>query len=185
MWTDLRRTKALKGFMNTISSTTVATAEIENAGDITLDAINAAANSTIAIGNSAGTYVTNLVVDGNIKAGGYLSDGGVVAASTSISTARSAAYEIETAAAETNTMGVPQFCGQIITLYCRTYAVGDRVVTMLDAAATGKQAINQTGNNTLTFGAVGDFIGLISIDVNGTLYWRVLINDGVALSTVA
>ncbi len=49
----------------------VTTAEIEYSGNIALDAINAAANSTVAIQNSAATYVANLTVDGNITATTY------------------------------------------------------------------------------------------------------------------
>jgi hypothetical protein len=44
--------------------------------------------------------------------------------------------------------------------------------------------VNQTGNNRITFNATSDWILLVSIDVNGTLTWRVLSNDGALLTTV-
>lgn len=84
---------------------------------------------------------------------------------------------IVTAAAETNTLAIPTFKGQKLLLYCDTYAVGNRVIT-------SAQAVNQTGNNTLTFGAVRDNIMLEAITVGGALRWQVVHNDGVALSTV-
>lgn len=82
---------------------------------------------------------------------------------------------ITTAAAETNTLAIPTFEGQLLCLFCEVYAVGDRVVTVASA-------INQTGNTQITLGAAEDMIILIAIDLNGTLYWRVLQNDGAALA---
>lgn len=90
---------------------------------------------------------------------------------------RSAHIPITTAAAETNTLAIPAFIGQKLILICDVYAVGDRVVTVASA-------VNQTGNNTLTFGAAGDMIVLEAAQVAGALVWRVTANDGVALSTV-
>ena len=85
--------------------------------------------------------------------------------------------KITTAAAETNTLAIPTFEGQQLGIFCEVYAVGDRVITVASA-------INQTGNNTITLGAVEDMIILIGVDKGGTLFWRVLQNDGAALSTV-
>lgn len=83
---------------------------------------------------------------------------------------------ITTAAAETNTIAIPTFVGQRISLCMIVRAVGDRVVT-------SAQAINQAGNTIMTFGAVGDFIELEGISYTaGVLRWRVVANDGVALS---
>lgn len=96
---------------------------------------------------------------------------------TAIPVTRSAHIAITTAAAETNTLAIPTFIGQKLILVCDVYAAGDRVVT---AAA----AVNQTGNNTLTFGAAGDFIVLEAAQVAGALVWRVTHNDGVGLTTV-
>lgn len=89
----------------------------------------------------------------------------------------SGSIAITTAGAETNTMAIPTFVGQQISLICDVYAVGDRVITVASA-------VNQTGNNTLTFGAAADMIVLTAMQVGGVLVWRVTANDGVALSTV-
>ncbi len=88
---------------------------------------------------------------------------------------RSATIAITTAAAETNTLAIPSFVGQRLALICDTYAVGDRVIT-------SAQAINQAGNTIMTFGAAGDMIVLQAMTIGGALRWRVVSNDGVALS---
>lgn len=88
---------------------------------------------------------------------------------------RSGTVAITTAAAETNTLAIPTFVGQRLALICDTYAVGDRVIT-------ASQAINQAGNTIMTFGAAGDMIVLQAMTVGGALRWRVVSNDGVALS---
>jgi predicted RecA/RadA family phage recombinase len=90
---------------------------------------------------------------------------------------KSGSIAITTAAAETNTLAAPDADGLLLSLTCNVYAVGDRVIT---CATT----VNQTGNNTLTFGAAGDTILLYSVMIGGALRWRVAANDGVALSTV-
>lgn len=83
---------------------------------------------------------------------------------------------ITTAAAETNTLPIPTFVDQRISLCMIVRAVGDRVIT-------SAQRINQAGNTIMTFGAVGDFIELKAISyTGGVLRWQVVANDGVALS---
>lgn len=83
---------------------------------------------------------------------------------------------ITTAAAETNTLAIPTFVGQTISLEMIVRAVGDRVIT-------SAQRINQAGNTVMTFGAVGDFIKLEAVPYTaGVLRWQVVANDGVALS---
>lgn len=89
----------------------------------------------------------------------------------------SGSIPITTAGAETNTMAIPTFVGQQISLICDVYAAGDRVVTVASA-------INQTGNNTITFGAAADFIVLTAAQLGGVLVWRVTANDGAGLTTV-
>ena len=64
--------------------------------------------------------------------------------------------------------------GQEVTLCFKTDG-GDRVVT----AATG---INQTGNTVMTFADAGDMIALRAIQSGSNVVWRVMANDGVALS---
>ena len=88
---------------------------------------------------------------------------------------RSASIAITTAAAETNTLAIPAFVGQVMALVCDVYAVGDRVIT-------AASAINQTGNTIMTFGAAADSIVLQGMQVGGVLVERIVHNDGVALS---
>jgi hypothetical protein len=92
-----------------------------------------------------------------------------------IPVASSASIAITTAAAETNTLAIPTYVGQVLNLICDVYAVGDRVIT---AAVK----INQATNTIMTFGAAGDFIQLTGVQEAGTLRWQVTANDGVALS---
>jgi predicted RecA/RadA family phage recombinase len=81
------------------------------------------------------------------------------------------------AGAETRTLAIPTFIGQRLTLTMKTDG-GD--ITLTAAAA-----VNQTGNNTLAFGAERDTIILQAIELDDdSLAWHVVSNDGVALSTV-
>ena len=85
---------------------------------------------------------------------------------------------ITTAAAETRTLAIPKFIGQRLGLICKTYAVGDAVITVASA-------INQTGNNTITLNTAGDYVELVGVKIASVLAWRVVVNDGATLSTVA
>lgn len=86
--------------------------------------------------------------------------------------------QLVTAAAETRTLPDPLKAGIRLALTLMTDG-GDCVVT----AST---AVNATGNNTLTFAEAGDVVDLLSIPdgASGSFMWRVVGNDGVALSTV-
>jgi hypothetical protein len=53
-----------------------------------------------------------------------------------------------------------------------------------DAVITVAAAINQTGNNTITMGDAGDTVVLAAVQVGGALVWRLIVNDGAALTTV-
>jgi len=81
-----------------------------------------------------------------------------------------------TEGAETRTLAIPTFIGQKMTIYFKTDG-GDGVVT-------AASAVNQTGNNTLTFADAGDVIALEAIESGAALCWRVVHNDGVGLTTV-
>lgn len=84
---------------------------------------------------------------------------------------------VTTAGAETRTLDDPVYDAQELHLFFETDA-GDCVVT-------ADSAVNQTGNNTLTFADAGDHLFLVGgRDGAGGYEWRVLANDGVALSTV-
>lgn len=76
---------------------------------------------------------------------------------------------------ETNTLAIPQFVGQELVLALDTDGGGNRVVT-------ASQAINATGDTVMTFADAGDAIELTAITVGGALRWRVMGNEGVALS---
>lgn len=80
------------------------------------------------------------------------------------------------AGAETRTLAAPSRKGARLVLTMKTDG-GDIVVT---CATT----VNQTGNNTLTFGDAGDAIELLAVEQGANLRWKVVGNDGVALSTV-
>jgi hypothetical protein len=77
---------------------------------------------------------------------------------------------------DTRTLAIPALAGIELGISLDVDA-GDAVIT---AAA----AINQTGNNTITMGDAGDFIMLKAVHKAGALVWRVVVNDGCALSTV-
>lgn len=80
-------------------------------------------------------------------------------------------------ASETNTLAVPTFAGQEISISVDTLAgSGTRVITVASA-------INATGNDTITLDAAGDFIALRGVKLGASFAWHVIANDGAALST--
>lgn len=89
---------------------------------------------------------------------------------------KSGSVAITTEDAETRTIAIPAIAGITIAISLDVDG-GDCVIT---AAA----AINQTGNNTITMGDAGDIIVLTAVQVASALVWRVVVNDGCALSTV-
>ena len=93
-----------------------------------------------------------------------------------VSVVNSGECAITTAGAETRTVAIPTFAGQLLAL---TLDVDGGECT-----ATVAAAINQTGNNTLIAADAGDHILLQGVTVAGVLVWRLVANDGWALSTV-
>ena len=84
---------------------------------------------------------------------------------------------LESAAAETRTLKDPDGPGAVLSM---SFATDGGDITM-----TADTAINQAGNNTMTWADAGDHLLLISAEISpGTYAWRVVANDGVALSTV-
>jgi len=77
---------------------------------------------------------------------------------------------------DTRTLAIPTFAGQRLDISLDVDA-GDAVITVAGG-------VNQTGNNTLTGADAGDHIELVGVQVAGALVWRVVANDGFALSTV-
>lgn len=75
---------------------------------------------------------------------------------------------------ETRTIAAPTYIGQRISLI---HDVDGGAI-----AVTSATAINQTGNTIMTFTEVKDACTLECMQVAGTKVWRIVYNDGVALS---
>lgn len=97
-------------------------------------------------------------------------------ASGAIPVTKSGSVAITTVAAETRTIAIPGKAG--ITLALSLDVDGG------DCTITVAAAINQTGNNTIVMGDAGDIIVLTAVQKAGALVWRVVVNDGCALSSV-
>jgi len=80
---------------------------------------------------------------------------------------------ITSAGAETRTLAIPAFIGQVLDL-CMDTDGGDVVVTVASA-------FNQAGNTTITFNDAGDFVRLVGCTIGGTRGWRLAANDGATL----
>ena len=94
-----------------------------------------------------------------------------------IEVSRSGYCELTTTAAQTRTLADPTFRGQIIDFVF--------IVDAGDCVITAASAINQTGNNTLTFSDIGEHIRLVgAYNATDGWEWKVIANDGVVLSTV-
>ena len=91
-----------------------------------------------------------------------------------ISVVQSGTCALTSAGAETRTMAIPTFEGQRVSIYC-TVHVGNIVTTVASA-------IDQAGNTTITMDAAGDFIELQAVTIGGALAWRVVGNNGCALT---
>lgn len=82
-------------------------------------------------------------------------------------------------AAQTNTLAIPTFIGQELTIYALSVAgTGTRTITVASP-------VNQTGNNTILLDAAGETIVLRAIKVGAALAWRAIATDGATPSTVA
>jgi len=121
---------------------------------------------------SEATEISNLVDDLDLRATAVVADPGTGAA---IPVTRSASIAITTAAAETNTLAIPTFLGQRLSLCLDVRVGGDRVIT---SAAR----INTAGNTVITMNTAGDAIILEAIKIGGALRWQVVVNDGCTLS---
>ena len=84
--------------------------------------------------------------------------------------------DLVSAGTETRTLAAPTYIGQMLLLSFKT-KVGNITLT----CAT---AVNQTGNNTILFDTAADSILLAAIASGSNIRWRVVYNDGCALSTV-
>ena len=97
-------------------------------------------------------------------------------ASGAIPVIKSGSVSIVSAATETRTVADPSFVGQTLNIGLKT----DGGAVTLTAASP----VNQTGNNTLIFADVGDHLLLMASEDGSDIEWRIVANDGVALSTV-
>lgn len=97
------------------------------------------------------------------------------ATGTAIPVTHSGCFPITQAGAETNTLAIPTFLGQWLSIFVDTDTSGARVIT-------SAQRINQAANTVITLSDVGDFIKLEAITIGGALRWQVTANDGCVLS---
>lgn len=81
------------------------------------------------------------------------------------------------ATGETRTIADPDQAGLELTVTLDVDGGGDAVVTVATA-------FNDTGNNTITLANAGDTITLTATQIAGSPVWRLIENDGAALSTV-
>lgn len=92
-----------------------------------------------------------------------------------ISVTRSGTCSLVTAGAETRTLAIPTFLGQMIQMSMQTDG-GDGVVTVA-------AAFNAAGNTVITFNDVGDQVLLTGARTTaGALVWRLIVNNGTTLS---
>jgi hypothetical protein len=84
--------------------------------------------------------------------------------------------ELVTGGAETRTLAVPTFAGQMLMLTMKTDG-GDCVVTVADPHIDGT-------NNTITFNDAGDTVLLIAGTSGSGNVWRLVVNVGTTLSHV-
>jgi hypothetical protein len=83
--------------------------------------------------------------------------------------------QITTAGSETRTLAAPTNVGQMLCLHI----TADGGTCVLTASA----AINQAGNTVATMADAGDTLVLVGIQLGAAKVWRVVANDGCALST--
>jgi len=160
-----------------VFSIKVTTAEIENTGNITLDAINATADSTIYVLNSDAIYKANLNIEGDIIIGGTISGGATTITSLDVSSggitnagAISGATTISMAGTLTNT-GI----GAGITFS----GTGDHLIQATDGtlkvgAATLTGTITGNSQDITGLNALGAATGTFSTSVTSPLFR----NDG-------
>ena len=96
-----------------------------------------------------------------------------------------AVVELVSAAGETRSLMPPEFAGQELTLFFKTDGGSTGcTVTGRESNGTTSEQVNQTGNNTMIFADAGDILVLRGVLQGSTYQWRIIANDGVALSTV-
>ena len=98
-------------------------------------------------------------------------------ASGTIDVSRSGYLELTSVGVETRTLPDPTFRGQVLDI---VFIVDGGNITM-----TADSAVNQTGNNTITFTDVGEHTRLVgAYNATDGWEWKTVVNDGAALTTV-
>lgn len=121
------------------------------------------------------TSSTNLFTFLEKTAAGAATNLLAAATGTAIPVTANGSLAITQNGAETNTLAIPTFLGQVLDIFVDTDTSGARVIT-------SAQRINQAGNTIITLTEVGDYIRLVAITIAGALRWQVASNDGAALS---
>ncbi len=79
---------------------------------------------------------------------------------------------------ETRTLAAPSFTGQLLCMAMKTDGGDDITVAVANA-------INDTGNDEITFDDEGEFIILVGVPVGAEFEWKLLHDGGVTLSTAS
>lgn len=143
------------------------------------DAADAHAASAISLLDTAGLTaqdeVEAAIAEILVRTEALIADPGDAGA---IPVTRSGNCALTTAGAgETRTLAIPGAAGIELAISMDVDGGGDAVVTVASA-------VNQTGNNTITFSDAGEVSVLKAVQVAGALVWREVANDGAALTTV-
>lgn len=94
-----------------------------------------------------------------------------------IDVSRSGYLELTSAGAETRVLPDPTFRGQVLDIVF--------IVDGGNVVITAASAVNQTGNNTLTWTDVGEHTRLVgAFNATDGWEWKTVCNDGAALTTV-
>jgi hypothetical protein len=104
-----------------------------------------------------------------------LADPGGANAAIGVTRSATVNLTIGSAGAETNTLAIPSFVGQIMLINADTVGTGTRAVT-------ASYGINKAGNTHITFAAARDSVALRAVTVGGALRWEVTATDGASLS---
>lgn len=165
------------GFGRASGGTSSTKTRIYNAANLAaLDQVVTAPKGSRALLDDGGIAVNKTGQDDWVGADGLTVADPGTAGAIPVSVAGPTVCVLTSAGAETRTLADPAYVGQQLMLAFDTDG-GDIVLT-------AASAVNQTGNNTLTFADAGDQISLRAASVGGAPKWRVMSNDGVALSTV-
>ncbi len=155
--TGLLDFSAASGVFKTSTGTNTLGGNVVIAGSKTL---TTGTGLTTFSGKQASTATANLIADPG--------------ASGAIPVTASGSCALTSGGSETRSLAAPTFVGQRLSLTCD--------VDGGSLAVTSATAINQAGNTHMALNDVGDMIVLEAMQVGGTKVWRVVANDGVALS---